>query len=173
MDPRYPGGQVLESQPVPVSLVWRPKGSGVSNRFDTRRNGRSGFSRRGPEKRMSTRIDTLSNGVDASGDGRQKTLGGMRGPGMQAGQGGTASGGGWGMEWHGICWKSSDVPPVKTAGARIGTVGTAGGRTPWNQREGGREACICRWWYRFCGGGGGGGPTCEGGRTLRGGEAPG
>jgi hypothetical protein len=38
------------------------------------------------------------------------------------------------MEWHGICWKSSDVPPVKTAGARIGTVGTAGGRTPWDLR---------------------------------------
>jgi hypothetical protein len=140
----------------------------VSNRFDTRRDGRSGFSRRGPEKRMSTRIDTLSNGVDTSGDGRRKTFGGMRGPGMQDGQGGTASGGGWGMEWHGICWKSSDVPPVKTAGARIGTVGTAGSRTPWNQCEGGREASICRWWFRFCGGGGGGGPACEGGRTLRG-----
>jgi hypothetical protein len=74
------------------------------------------------------------------------------------------------MEWHGICWRSSDVPPDEAAGARIGTVGTAGGRTPWDQREGGREACICRWWFRFCGGGGGGGPACEGGRTLRGGS---
>ena len=75
------------------------------------------------------------------------------------------------MEWHGICWKSSDVPPDEAAGARIGTVGTAGGRTPWDLREGGREACICRWWFRFCGGGGGGGPACEGGRTLWEGEA--
>ena len=83
---------------------------------------------------MSTRIDTLSNSIDTFGDRRQKTFGGMRGPGMQDGQGGTASGGGWGMEWHGICWRSSDVPPVKTAGARIGTAEAAGGRTPWDLR---------------------------------------
>ena len=122
---------------------------------------------------MSTRIDTLSNGVDTSGDGRRKTFGGMRGPGMQDGQGGTASGGGWGMEWHGICWKSSDVPPVKTAGARIGTVGTAGSRTPWNQCEGGREASICRWWFRFLRRWRRGRARVRRGEDSSGGEAPG
>ena len=53
---------------------------------------------------------------------------------MQDGQGRTASGGGWGMEWHGICWRSSDVPPDEAAGARIGTAEAAGGRTPWDLR---------------------------------------
>jgi len=90
---------------------------------------------------------------------------------MQDGGDGTALGGG-GSEWHGVCWRLSDVPPVEAAGARIGTVGTAGGRTPWDPRGGGREACICRWWFRVCGGGGGGGPAGEGGTTPRSGKPP-
>jgi hypothetical protein len=53
---------------------------------------------------------------------------------MQDGQGRTALGSGRGMEWHGICWKSSDVPPDEAAGARIGTAEAAGGRTPWDLR---------------------------------------
>ena len=56
------------------------RGSGVSSGIDTRRNGRGGFSWHGLEKCMSARIDTLSNAVDASGDGRRETFGGMRGP---------------------------------------------------------------------------------------------
>jgi len=91
---------------------------------------------------------------------------------MQDGQGRTASGGGRGMEWHGICWRSSDVPPDEAAGARIGTAEAAGGRTPWDLRMwvGGR---------RVSAGGGmgfaavaaGEGPRAKGGR-LFGGEKP-
>jgi hypothetical protein len=112
---------------------------------------------------LSTRIDTASNGVDPF---RGERAGGRSREGVAEWRSGEAWEG-WGMEWHGICWMSSDVPPGETAGARIGTAEAAGGRTPWNQCEGGREACICRWWFRFCGGGGGGGPACEGGRTRR------
>jgi hypothetical protein len=85
--------------------------------------------------------------------------------GMQDGGDGTAFGGG-DSEWHGVCWRLSDVPPVEAAGARIGTAEAAGGRTPWNPRGGGREACICRWWLWVCGGGGGGGPAGERGRLY-------
>jgi hypothetical protein len=49
--------------------------------------------------------------------------------GMQDGGDGTAFGGG-DSEWHGVCWRLSDVPPVEAAGARIGTAEAAGGRTP-------------------------------------------
>jgi hypothetical protein len=76
------------------------------------------------------------------------------------------------MEWHGICWRLSDVPPDEAAGARIGTAEAAGGRTPWDlrMRVGGR---------RVSAGGGmgfaavaaGEGPRAKGG-GLAGGRGP-